>query len=78
MPVTLLRTIDDWVDERCDVSDTSTTTQASVLYSDFAVWRRELGQGRLTVTKWGRRMAKRFEKRKSHGVIRYLGVQLRY
>ena len=72
-------TVDMWIEERLDVLPFETLParqcpKASDLYKDYHQWKKERGEGAISMTDWAVSM-RRFEKVRANG-IRYIGVRL--
>jgi len=59
----------------CGASARSYPT-ASELYTNYREWKLARGESATSMTRWGDYMAKQFERRKSSGIVRYLGTRL--
>ncbi len=73
-------TLDQWIAERCvllpdDGRSGRGWSKASVLYADFAAWKRERGEHPLSQTRWGEWMERRYRRVVADGK-RYVGVGL--
>lgn len=64
-----------FVQECCDLGE-GFRIKAKPLYQTYRDWARENGQYEMSNTKFGREMAKKFDKGKTNGSIHYFGLQL--
>jgi putative DNA primase/helicase len=72
--------LDSFLEDRCIIGDPAImSTKAAEIYDDYVDWnKRNNGENAWTAssTKFGTLMGKKFERRKSSGIMKYLGVGL--
>jgi putative DNA primase/helicase len=73
-------TIERWIDERTtrlaeDNRKVSDLAKSSVLYADYSRWKKERGEGPVSMTRFGETMCRLFTRVTSAG-IRYRGIRL--
>jgi putative DNA primase/helicase len=76
-------TVKLWIEERgikCADIDSSASVRsyptAAELYADYSEWKRARGESPISMQRWGEYMTKHFERRKSSGLVRYVGTYL--
>lgn len=65
-----------FIEDTCEV-DKDYEVQASALYQAYKQWAKENSEYECTSNKFGREMSKRYEKRKSHGIVTYKGIRIK-
>ena len=70
-------TIAQWVEERCDTSDDKAYSSSRMLFEDFADWRKEGHLYDMSLTAFGKNMAKKFRKTRVNGSTVYFGIKLK-
>jgi hypothetical protein len=68
-----------WISNRLDIypADGAVKERATFLFDDFRRYCEKREIPPMTLTLWGRQMAKIFSKRKTQGRIYYLGIRMR-
>ena len=72
---TEMDSIQAFIEERCSPHDNA-TIQAGIFFSMYDEWARENNQHRMSSTKFGREISKRFKKEKIKGRMFYRGISI--
>ncbi len=66
----------DWIEEELDLNEFCETS-AKKLYDNFSAWfERNISKRILSQKKWGVMMGRRFQRKKTSGVVKYVGIRV--